>query len=66
MKTINLKTLAKYENQYIALPKDRKKILTSGKTIKELEEKLEKMKIKGIIIHYVPPLNVALSLICRY
>lgn len=65
MKTIYLKTLTKYENQYIALSKDRTKILTSGKTIKELEKKLEKMKAKEAIIDFIPPFNVSLSLLCQ-
>ena len=64
MKTIDLKTLSKYDNQYIAISKDKAKILAAGKTIKQLDKKLEKMKIEGVIIHYVPPMDVALSLIC--
>ena len=65
MKTISLKTLAKYEDQYIALSKDKAKILASGKTIKELDKKLDKMKAKEAIIDFIPPLNVSLSLLCQ-
>ncbi len=65
MKSINLEKIAQYADQYIALSKDKKEVLASAKTIKEMHTKLEKMNIKDIIIHYVPPLNVAISPLCR-
>lgn len=65
MKTISLKMFSKYENQYIALSEDKTKILSSGKTIKEVEERLEKMKIKEAIIDFIPPLDASLSLLCQ-
>lgn len=65
MNTVGLKMLSKYENQYIALSEDRKKILSTAKTIKELEKKLEKMKVEKAIIDFIPALNVSLSLLCQ-
>ena len=65
MKAVSLETLSQYENRYIALSKDRAKIIASGKTIKDLENKLEKMKIKKTVIEYVEPLNAYLSPVCQ-
>lgn len=65
MKTINLKVLSKYEDMYVAWSKRTPKILASGKTIKELEKKLQKIKAKEAIIDFIPPLNVSLSLLCQ-
>lgn len=65
MKTINLQEIAQYADQYIALSIDKKKILASAKTIKEIHTKLEKMNKKNTIIHYVPPLDVAISPLCQ-
>lgn len=65
MKKIDLKTLAKYGDQYIALPVDSSKIITAGNTIEKLEKKLAKLKIKDAIIRYIAPLDKFLSPLCR-
>ena len=65
MKQISIQELAKYADKYILLSEDRTKIFASGKTIDQLEKKLEKAKITGGILHYVRPLDKALSLICH-
>lgn len=65
MKAVSLEILSKYENQYIALSKDRAKIIASGKTIKDLEKKLGEMKIKNAVIEFVEPLNAYLSPVCQ-
>jgi len=65
MKSITKEQLAKYSDQYIAISENNSEILASGKTLKELLLKLEKMKLKGIFIRYVGPINAALSLLCR-
>lgn len=65
MKSIDLQKLAQYADQYVGLSEDRTEILASAKTIDELENLLEKGKITKAIIHYVPPLNVYLSPVCR-
>jgi ribosomal protein L24 len=64
MKPVSLKLLAKYENQYIALSKDKSEVIVSGATIKELHKQLEKMKKEDVIIHFVPPIHVAVSPVC--
>ena len=65
MKQVSIEELAKYADQYIALSMDNSKIFASAVTIKELNIKIRKMKIKDSVLHYVPPLGVALSLICQ-
>ncbi len=62
---ISIEELAKYSDQFIALSEDKNKIFTSAKTIKQLERKLGEMKIAGIIIHYLHPIDKALTLLCR-
>lgn len=65
MRKLNVKTLAKYENQYIALSLDSAKILASGKTIKELEKKLQKLRLKEATLQYISPLDKFLSPVCQ-
>lgn len=65
MKTITIEELAKYSDQYILLSEDNTKILAAAKTIKELNKKSDKLKIKGGVLHYIPPIDKALTLLCR-
>lgn len=65
MKQADLQKLAEHANEYIAVTTKNTDIIASGKTIKELEKKLEKQKIKNIIIQYVPPVDKFLSPVCR-
>ena len=65
MTAISLEKIAQYADRYIALSEGKKEILASAKTIKEVHAKLEKMDIKNVVIHYVPPLNVAISPLCQ-
>lgn len=65
MKKIDVKLLAKHENQYIATSSDSDTVLASGKTIKEVEKKLEKNRIKEAIIGFIPPINKAVSPLCQ-
>lgn len=65
MKNINLKELAKYSDQYIALSKDKDTVIASNKSLKLLQVELEKKQIEGIIIHYIPPVEVVLSPVCH-
>lgn len=58
---MDLQTLAKYEDQYVALSQQRTNVLAAGKTVRELEKQLEKIQEKNVIIHYVTPLNVYIS-----
>jgi hypothetical protein len=60
-----LQELAKHENSYVLLSKTEDKILAAETDLKTL---LKTQKVKNIregILHYVPPLNSALSLLCR-
>ena len=63
--TAFLKELARYENSYVLLSKSEDKILAAGKDLKALFKTQEAKNIKEGILHYVPPLDVALSLLCR-
>lgn len=62
MKKVDIKILARYENQYVGISEDSSKIFASGKTIKTVENKLEKLEIKDAVIRYIPPVDKALSL----
>ncbi|MEK7517964.1 MAG: DUF5678 domain-containing protein [Patescibacteria group bacterium] len=64
-KSIDINEFAKYEDQYVALSQDSTKIVASGKTIKDLHKKLEKIKAKDVIIDYIFPLNASLSPVCQ-
>ncbi len=64
MKIADLKTLAKHENEYVALSPENSSILAAGKTIKELENKLEKLQAKNATIQYIGPLDKFLSPLC--
>jgi hypothetical protein len=65
MKTVDIQTLAQYEDQYIALTLERTEILAAGKTIKEVEAKLAKRNVEDAVIQYIPPTNAYLSPLCR-
>lgn len=59
MKPIDLsKILLPYENKWVALSEDNKKVLGAGKTLKEAEKQAEK-KSKKYIFLKVPPFNVS-------
>ncbi|HVF69256.1 MAG TPA: hypothetical protein VNA13_01690 [Xanthomonadales bacterium] len=67
-KSINkafLQELAQHENSYVLLSKSENKILAVGKDLKTLLKKQEAKKITGGVLHYVPPIDAALSLQCR-
>lgn len=65
MKTVDIKTLANYENQYIALPEDNSKVLAAAKSIRELEQKLINLKISNAAIRYIGPLSKFLATLCQ-
>lgn len=54
---------ANYQNKWIALSSDRANIVASGKTIKEVQKKLNS-KDQDIIITYVLPFNSYYSPLC--
>lgn len=52
------KLLADYENKWVALTLDRKKVIASANDIKTLDRKVSKLlKNKDVIYHHVLPLN---------
>jgi len=51
--------LLDYENKWVALSKD--KVIASGKTIQQVQKKLEKIKDKSAILLKVLPFNATYS-----
>jgi hypothetical protein len=64
MKSLSLTELAKFSDQYVALSRDKTKILSSNKDLEKLQKHLEKQNIEDVIIHYIPPVDVVLSPVC--
>ena len=59
LKPIDLsKILLPYENKWVALSEDSKKVLGSGKTLEEARKKAEKTKKRFLFIK-VPPFDVS-------
>lgn len=59
LKSIDLsKKLKAYENKWVALSLDHKKILGAGNTLKEVKTKAEKKSKKFLFIK-LPPFNVS-------
>lgn len=59
LKPVDLsKKLKPYENKWVALSLDHKKILGVGNTLKEAKEKAEK-KAKKYVFLKLPPFNVS-------
>lgn len=61
-----VQSLFSYSGKWIATSSDRKKVFASGSTIEELDNELEKNKLKEkdyetIIISKVPPVNVTVT-----
>ena len=54
--------LLKYENKWVALNKDRSKVVDAAKTLEDLFKQLDKSKKKDVILHYVPPFDGHLSI----
>lgn len=46
--------LLKYENKWVALNKDRSKVLYAAKSLETLYKILDKAKNKDVILHFVP------------
>ena len=59
LKAIDLtKILLPYENKWVALSEDSKKVLGAGKTLEEAEKKAKKKSEKYVFLK-VPPFNVS-------
>lgn len=56
------KILLKYENKWVALDKERDRVLYSALSIDSLLGKLSKNDRKNVILHFVPPFDGTLSM----
>lgn len=54
--------LINYENKWVALTNDNKKVLAAADTILELEKKLKRKSYKNFTLTWVPPFDKVLSL----
>ena len=61
MKKIISNPLIPFENKWVALTTDRKKVVASGRTIKELDKNLIKQRIKNVVLTKVLPFDQVLS-----
>lgn len=55
------RTLLSNQNKWVAVSSSKSKVLASGNSIQEVEEKLGKIDAKDAIISFVPPANRYLS-----
>ena len=59
------KTLLSNQNKWVAISSDRSDVLATGKSIKEVEDKLVKLSFEDAIITFVPPADKYISpLLC--
>ena len=56
--------LLKFENKWVALSKDRSKVLYAAKTLNDLFKRIPEIKKDDVILHFVPPFNGTLSMKC--
>ncbi len=56
--------MVNYENKWVALSSDKKKVVAAGSSIKQLEKKLKGFKKEEVILTFVPPFDKVLSLQC--
>lgn len=56
------KILLNYENKWVALSKDRSKVLDAATSLDSLLKRLTGKKKEEVILHYVPPFDGTLSL----
>lgn len=47
--------LINYENKWVALTPDRKTVVAAGKSYKEVDNKLRRMKKEDVILTFIPP-----------
>lgn len=52
--------LINYENKWVALSSDRKKVLAAADSVKQLEKKARKLK-KKVVFTWVPPFDRVLA-----
>ena len=49
---MNTNLLAKYANKWVALTLDRKKVVTSAKSVKDLDKKVKSLKEQNSVIYH--------------
>lgn len=65
MNKLDIKTMIKNQNKWVALSPDKSEVLVSGTSIKEVEKKLFKINIKDAILSFIPPVSKYLSPLCQ-
>ena len=66
MKDIKKSIFMKFKNQWVALDPHRKDgVIASSKSIKELEDKLTKLKIKDASLMFITPPDQFLTPVCQ-
>lgn len=65
MKRLDLKTLLKHTEKWIATKDDYRSVLASGDSIEEVEQKLKKEKIKGATLTYITSPDKYISPLCQ-
>lgn len=58
---MKMNILLKYENKWVALDKNRIKVLYAATTIDQLNKVLTKAKENDVILHYVMPFDGNIS-----
>lgn len=66
MRRLDLKTLLKHTERWIATKDDHPNILASGSSIEEVEKKLKKQKIKEATLTYITPPDKYISPLCHF
>lgn len=66
MKRLDLKTLLKHTDKWIATKDDYPDVLASGGSIEEVEQKLKKAKIKGVTLTYITSQDKYISPLCQF
>ena len=66
MKRLDLKTLLKHTEKWIATKDDYRSVLASGDSIEEVEQKLKKEKIKGATLTYITSPDKYISPLCQF
>lgn len=61
MKKIIINPMICYENKWIALSSDRKKVLASDKSLKKLDKKIQKIKDINFFVTKVLPFDTILA-----
>lgn len=56
-----LQQLKKFQNKWVAFNEDRSKVVTSGESMLEVDEKLQKNKLKASVISFIFPFNASYS-----